>query len=185
MTRRRQHTAAAGSEATDSFEESYLRGLPADDPRLQLTLEQVLRGLTFQQGTLDNLRARAGTLVAASSLVSSFFGSSVLTAPHQTKVVLVMVILAFSALGAVIIAAVVIIWPYDWKWGIDGDSLLNDYVLGNPPSSLNAMRYSLAYYVQRDLIENEAKFDRLWKALRVAVVGIALQVAFWSTALIL
>ena len=186
--RRRPRSAAdiePDAEVVEAGEEPFLRDLPADDPRLVLTLEQVLRGLTFQQGTLDNLRARAGTLVAASALVSSFFGTSVLKAPRLEVEVLVVVTLALVALTVVIVAAVVIIWPYEWKWGTDGHRLLNDYVLGDPPSSLNAMRYTLTYYIQQDLVDNEDTLGRLWTALRVAVFGIAFQVVFWSIALIL
>lgn len=187
MRRRRQSAPDSAYEMgpTAFPEESHLRGLPEGDPRLQLALEQVLRGLTLQQGSLDNLRARAGTLVAASSLVSSFFGTSVLAAPHQGQAVLAMVVLAFIALVAVIIATVVIIWPYDWKWGIDGHRLLSDYIVGEKPSSLNAMRYDLTYHIEQDLVENEGNLGRLWKALRISVVAIALQVMFWSIALIL
>jgi len=184
---RRRRTADTGTapKVIDSSEETYLQGLPVDDPRLALALEQVQRGLTQQQGSLDNLRARAGTLVAASSLVSSFFGSSVLREPLSGLAVQGMVILAFAALGAVIVSAVVIIWPYEWKWGIDGYSLLGDYVVGDRPSSLNAMRYSLTFYVQQDLLENEKQLNQLWKALQFSVVAIALQIAFWSVALVL
>lgn len=152
------------------------------DPRLELVLDQVLRGLALQQGALDNLRARAGTLVATASLVSTVFGATALADsanPPPTQ----WVVLAFLALFLVVAASIVMVWPYRWRWGIDGHRLLADYVEADPPASLDETRRSLAYYIQEDIDANERKFKWLWLALRVAVLAIGAEVSFWLAAL--
>lgn len=164
-------------------DESPAEAVPAD-PRYELVLSQVLRGLSQQQGVLDNLRARAGTLVAAASLVSSFFGATALSNEASPPATF-WVVLAFLFLGVVVAAAIIIVWPYQWRFGISGHRLLADYV--NPesgaPASLDEIRYSLIYYIQTDMDTNEVKLDRLWLALRVAVLAIAAEVICWAVAL--
>ena len=149
-----------------------------EDRPYELVLDQVLRGLALQQATLDNLRARAGTLVATASLVSSFLGATAL-ADKARPPSAVWVVLAFLSLLVVIVAAVVILWPYQWRWGVDGDVLLADYVEAENPASLDELRRSLAYYIQEDISENERKFGILWWALRIAVIAIGAEVVFW------
>lgn len=156
--------------------------IAAEDPRYELVLNQVLRGLSLQQDALDNLRARAGTLVAAASLVSTFFGATALSdkaSPPATA----WVVMAFISLFLVVVVPVVILWPYQWRWGIDGHRLLTDYVEAKRPATLDETRRSLAYYIQQDINSNEGKLNRLWRALRVAVLAIGAEVLFWVLAL--
>lgn len=45
----------------------------------QLAYETSLRALTQQEASLNEIRSRAGTLLAASSIVASFLGGQALT----------------------------------------------------------------------------------------------------------
>ena len=169
-TRRHRRTRAREPSADDTA-----------DPRLELVLAQAHRGLTQQQAALDNLRARAGTLVAAASLVSSFFGAAALSdqdRPPSTHWVL----LAFACLFVVLVAAISIVWPYQWRWGTAVRRLLGDSVEADPPAPIDEMRRSLAWYMQVDTDSNSKKLDCLWWCLRIALVAMAAEVVFWALA---
>jgi len=60
----------------------------------QLAHEAALRRLDKQEGVLDELRARTGILLAASSLAASFLGRQAFERPAST-VIAVLALLAF------------------------------------------------------------------------------------------
>ncbi len=77
-----------------------------------------------------------------------------------------------------------ILWPHEWKWGIDVHVLLAEYIeCEEDPATLNGVRRDLAYYIEDDKRINEDKLKRLWRALRVAVIALGAEVAFWLIAL--
>ncbi|BAK38289.1 hypothetical protein MLP_52750 [Microlunatus phosphovorus NM-1] len=92
-------------------------------------------------------------------------------------------LLAFACLFVVLVAAISIVWPYQWRWGIDVRRLLGDYVEADPPAPIDEMRRSLAWYMQVDTDSNSKKLDCLWWCLRIALVAIAAEVVFWVLAL--
>lgn len=159
--------------------------VPDADERYTLVLEQVTRGLRQQQDSLDNLRARAGTMVAVASVVSSVFGAAALAPKHHPTPVLILTGLALLSLVVALGAASKTLLPYRWRWGIDGHKLLADYVEAEPPADLDEMRRSLGYHMQEDVTANQKKLDRLYDWLRVAVAAIGLEVVCWSLALML
>lgn len=60
----------------------------------KLAYEAALRGLDKQEGQLEELRARTGVLLAASSLAASFLGQQAFRHPHP-RVLAVAALLAF------------------------------------------------------------------------------------------
>lgn len=155
----------------------------APDERFTLVLDQAFRALKQQQDALDSLRDRAGTLVAAAALVSSFLGAATLAAKHPACPAVVLTVLALAAFLAVVIAVVIILWPYSWAWGIDAHRLLADYVEASPPASLDVTRRSLAYHIANDVKKNQVQLDKLTTTLRVAVIAIGAEVTLWTIAL--
>jgi hypothetical protein len=153
---------------------------------MALVLEQAHRGIAQQQHDLDNLRARAGTLVAAAALVSTFLGAETLRDDRLPAPALAAAITAVAALVVVIAAAAVILLPYQWRWGIDAWALLRDYVQpeNDRPATLDELRRDLAWHMQDDANHNDAQLRRLFLALTVAVIAIGAEVAAWTTALL-
>lgn len=65
-----------------------------DNDFARLSYEASLRSLDKQEGLLDELRARAGLLIAASSLAASFLGQPALA--HAGTALVVLALLAFA-----------------------------------------------------------------------------------------
>lgn len=160
-------------------------GLSGADERYALLLEQVTRGLIQQVASLDDLRNRAGTVVAAPSLASSFLGATVLRDTHLPAPAVFFAVLALVTLVVTVGATIYILLPRSWRTGFDGHRLTVDYLEAEPPASLDRTRRDLAYYIQDDVNSNDKQLNRLHRSFGVAVVSIGLQVAFWLTALLL
>jgi hypothetical protein len=155
------------------------------DERYAFLLDQVQRSLTQQQGSLDNLRARAATIVATAALVSSFFGSRVFEDKSLAVAGFVFVVLAIVGLVVSLGAALRILSPHEWQWGFDGYALMRDYIEASPPASLGNMRRGVAWHMQADVNHNVTRLDHLYKCLSLAIGALGAQVLAWGLALVL
>lgn len=66
----------------------------------RLAYEAALRGLDKQEGYLEELRARTGVLLAASSLAASFLGQQAFRHPHPRGLVIVALLAFVISIGA-------------------------------------------------------------------------------------
>ena len=130
---------------------------PAEpDERLEIVYAEALRGLTHQQGVLDNVRSRATTLTAAAALVTPFFGAPILQDRDRlswpTPV-------ALAALIGVLASTFVICMPW-WTWTFRSSAaaLLGAVDAGHDADSV---RRHLALDFERWVDQNEAKIRRL------------------------
>lgn len=155
-----------------------------DDERYEFLLGAVQRSLAQQQGSLDNLRARAGTIVAAAALVSSFFGTRVFDEPSPSVAAVVFIVVAIVALVVTLATTLRILSPYEWKWGFDGYALMTDYIEATPPVSLGNMRRGVAWHMQADVNHNVTRLDHLYKCLSLAIGALGAQVFAWGLALL-
>lgn len=156
-----------------------------DDQRYTFLLDQVQRSLTQQQSSLDNLRARAGTIVATAALVSSFFGTRVFTAEAPKGAAAAFTVVAILSLGVTLAATLRIAAPYAWQWGFDGYALMNDYIEATPAVSLGNMRRGVAWHMQADVNQNVERLDHLYKCLTWAIGALGAQLVAWGLALAL
>lgn len=155
------------------------------DERYALVFEQTVRAVTQQTSAIDTLRTRAGTVVSAAALVSSFLGAATLRDPHLPKPAIVFTVLALAGLVATVVATVVILLPYDWLLGFKATVAIRDYVEADPPASIDEMRRDIALHMQSDVKANAVRLDRLYVGFRIAVVAVGVQVVCWLAALLL
>jgi hypothetical protein len=66
----------------------------------RLAYEAALRGLDKQEGYLEELRARTGVLLAASSLAASFLGQQAFQHPHPRGLAIVALVAFVASIGA-------------------------------------------------------------------------------------
>lgn len=155
------------------------------DERLALILTEVTRSLSQQISAIDALRSRAGTVVSAASLVSSFLGAATLQKSKLPLPSLISVGLAIAALSTVVVGTIIILWPYTWKTGFNAHIALTHYVETPPGSDIDEMRQSFSYYLQEDVEENRKKLNGLYKVFQMSVIAIGLEVILWLIALLL
>jgi hypothetical protein len=83
----------------------------------RVVYEAAVRAASDQASVLDGLRARAGTVLAATALVSSFLGGQALrNAEHLRALSLIGLALALFAVSALLVLT--ILWPFDFRFGL-------------------------------------------------------------------
>lgn len=95
-----------------------------DAEAYRLAYEEAKRALEEQERAVVELRARAGTLIAAAAITTSFFGGQAL-GPHVRPFAWV-AIGCFIALG---IGVVAILWPRrDWEFVLSPSQFIATYL---------------------------------------------------------
>ena len=150
------------------------------DPRYRLAYDEAIRAIAHQEKALDELRSRAGLLLAALSVVTSFLGGAAVTAHGFGPMAAVAVGLFVGAGGAL----VSLLWPQpDWMFRFAPESIIGDYVEAAEPASLDDMHRELALHLGDNCVTNEARMEKLWRLYQLACVLLVGEVGAWIVAL--
>lgn len=157
---------------------SYTRGrtpLVAGDPRLKLIFDEAMRGWSLQSSVLDELRSRAGILLSAAAVSSSFLGAAGI-ARHKSLTALG--ILAVIAFGVVVGLCTYVVWPTrNWCFSHEADGLLEAYVRKEKP--LNYMYEQVALATDEYRTDNDRKLSHRFLAFRLASAALGADIVLW------
>jgi len=142
----------------------------------ELAYETALAAMQRQEEEVSQLRSRTGQLLAAGSLVASFFGAAVLsrkgTAPWSAFA-LIAFVLSFAACIYLLAPKKGLIFALS---GPDLHEELKD-------DSIDAAHLRVASWLQNIRTGNQDRIDRLNKVFVVASVALIAEVVFWTLAL--
>jgi hypothetical protein len=148
----------------------------------EIAYDEGVRSIESQERTLEALRGRAGGVLAAASIVTSFLGGQALAKPALSgrKVVLPPIgVAGWFAIGAFVVVAVLtvaILWPYKWRFAMGASTILAHGP--NMPDSLSVYA-KLAGFHHNNLKTNRAKLELLFWAFRVQCLGLLLTTTLW------
>jgi hypothetical protein len=139
----------------------------------RLAYELSRDALARQELALDELRARTGTLLAASSVVASFLGSRAADSGSGT-----LTVLALGAFVVSIAASLYILLPNPGLiFALRGSVLFESEY--DDPGGLSEAHRRLAYWLERYHDDNQTIVNRLFRSYRAASLGVAAQVLLW------
>jgi hypothetical protein len=137
-----------------------------------------VRALSEQAAALNELRSRAGTLLAAASLVASVLGSQAL---HRVGFD-AWTVAALGALSVTLVACIFVLWPRDGLiFSLSGPEVYENLFEFSTPE----IHRRLAYWVQEFRANNQAAIGGwfgLTNAYRLAAVATVVQVILWGGA---
>jgi hypothetical protein len=143
----------------------------------ELAYREGVRELDHQQSTLDELRSRAGTLLAASALATSFLGAAAL--PDGTPWTW-WVYVAVTAFAAGILLSLAVLWPLtEWRFVNSPQKVIDDYVEGEPPASLAETYRDLALHAAQHATHNGKRLRWLFWGFQGAALSLLVQVVAW------
>jgi hypothetical protein len=142
-----------------------------DNSLAQLSFEASLRSLDKQERLLDELRARTGLLLAASSLAISFVGRPVFQ--EADTLVLVLALIAF---GISIAASLYVLLPKPAKFvfSLEGSAVYEQ--LYEFEDDMSEVYRRLTYDLDRFWEENDDVMTRLLRWFQVAAVALAAEI---------
>lgn len=157
---------------------------PGVDPAAyELAYQEAKRALEDQESTVSETRSRAGQLIAAAAITTSFFGGQAITAHHVHTT-------AWFAIGCFIalsISVLVILWPrHDWEFALSPAKLIATYIepTDDPPVDLATIHRDLALHMGNSIERNRRQLRWVFVAFRVGALLLAGEVVAWVIALV-
>jgi len=142
------------------------------------------RALSEQQQVLNQLWARAGTVIAATAVSTSFLGGIVLDRYRDAagwQQALAVGGLAFFILTMVL--GLWTLWPWHgWKFAADGQTLVQ--WVDAEKADLDRMHKNLALQQTIWWHENHALLTRLFTRFRLAIISLLLEIVLWLAVVI-
>jgi hypothetical protein len=144
-----------------------------------LAYELSLKALERQERALDELRARTGTMLAASSIAASFLGGR--AADEDTGFLAVFAVTAFVC--SIAAGTYVLLPKTGLIFALRGSVLFEREFEKAIPLTETYRR--LAYWLEAYHDDNQPVVDRLFGFFRVATVAVLLQVVLWILEIVL
>ncbi len=141
----------------------------------RLAYELSQRMLAQQELRLDELRSRTGTLLAASSVATSFLGPRAIDRHGvSTLALLALTAFAVSVIGSV---SILILNPR-LVFGVRGTRLFEEeQALGE---SIGEVHRRLGYWLELFFDQNQPTVDRLFLVYQIAAVAVLAEVILWT-----
>ena len=145
-----------------------------DPAGYRIAFEEGVRALNEQQAATESFRTRAGLLLSAAAIVTSFFGSEALGEDTTWTWI---AIGAFILLGFCVVA---ILFPRgDWEYASRPSLIIRNYVEHPTPLDEPQIQRDLALHMDRSYVANRGRLRELIWALRLASIFLALEVVAW------
>jgi hypothetical protein len=145
----------------------------------EIAYQTALRALDVQERGVEQLRARAGTLLAASSVTASFLGAQTI---QRTGELGTLGALALASLAVSILACVYVLLPKaGFVFSLNAATLYE--ALFPLADDDQEMRRRMVYWLEGFWQANQDKIEPLGQYFFAAAIGLVLQFAFWSWAL--
>ena len=145
----------------------------------ELAFEEAARALDAQERAVNELRSRAGVLIAAAAITTSFFGSRGVTGDHLSGWV-------WAAVGTFIVVGgcvLLVLWPRsDWSFSASAADIIAEYIEPDPVALPDVYR-DLALHRAAAYDRNARQLGRLFTVFRVGLVVLVVEVAAWVVAL--
>ena len=145
----------------------------------ELAFEEAGRALDAQERAVNELRSRAGVLIAAAAITTSFFGSRAITGDGLSVWVWVAVV-AFIVVGGSVLT---VLWPRtDWSFSASAADIIAEYVEPEPVEFPLVQR-DLALHRSAAYDRNALQLGRLFLVFRLGLIVLVVEVAAWIVAL--
>jgi hypothetical protein len=144
----------------------------------ELSYDAAIRALDLQERAVEQLRARTGTLLAASSLTATFLGAQ---AVQHTNGLDTVGVLALLSLTSSISLCVYILSPKgDFVFSVNALKMYEDLF---EFADENEVRRRLIYWLDEFWQSNQDKLNSLDRYYLSATLALMLQLIFWSLTL--
>jgi hypothetical protein len=144
-------------------------------PQYELAYEEAKRALDAQEKVVNELRSRAGVLIAAAAITTSFFGGRAFADGDVGGWIATV---CFGLLGLSVLA---VLWPrHDWVFTVNARRFISTYVESEDgPLGLSEIHRDLALHMSASYEDNAGQFKWLSIAFRIGSVLLIGEVVAW------
>jgi hypothetical protein len=145
------------------------------DAAYKVAYEEGIRALSQQENLIDSFRSRAGLLLSAAAITTSFLGAQAL-GDGGPDVATWLALVAFLGLSTVALA---ILWPHRWEFTTDPEDLIETYIESDNPAPTSEIHRDLSLHMHRSYVQNQVGREQLARQFRLATVLLVAEVILW------
>lgn len=141
----------------------------------RIAYDEAVRALSQQQTTIDSLRSRAGLLLSAAAITTSFLGAQALNDGDPG----IATWLALASFAGVSIAALAILWPHQLEFTADPANVIESYIETEDPLTAAEIHRDLSLHMHDSYADNLTGQKQLASRFRLAGALLTLEVFLW------
>ncbi|MGH3429259.1 MAG: hypothetical protein ACRDQZ_17115 [Mycobacteriales bacterium] len=145
------------------------------DSSYKVAYDEGVRALSQQQSQIDSFRTRAGLLLSAAAITTSFLGAQALNDGGPGAATW----LALTAFVGLSTAALAILWPHRWEFTADPENLIDTYIETENPASVSEIHRDLSLHMHHSYVENRTGRQQLATCFQLACVLLTVEVILW------
>jgi len=145
----------------------------------QIAYDSAVRALDLQERGIEQLRARTGTLLAASSLTASFLGA--LAIQHSATFGALDALGLIAMVSSITLCVYVLLPKKGFVFSLSGPGVYEE--LFEFREDMAEIHRRLIYWLEDYWEANQAKVDILGRFYLAAAVGLLIQLILWASAL--
>lgn len=145
-----------------------------------LALEEARRALDEQERAVAGLSSRAGTLLSAGAIATSFLGGVALSrgVVSVASWIAIAMFVAFCSTTLSILKP-----PREWKFALRPGFVIRAFVEPLAAPSPHPLRRDLALHMDRGLAQNARQFKRMATAFHIASGLLTIEIVAWVAAI--
>jgi hypothetical protein len=150
----------------------------------ELAYEASIRAIENQAATVESLRSRAGTILAATALVTSFFGGQALSRVGRSELHLLSY--TTGALGsfiAVSLLTLTILFPFTLRFSLSAAAILRVFDAAEDAATSAKVLREVALQYESMYDANVVQIRILATCFQLAIVCLLGEVGFWLAVL--
>jgi hypothetical protein len=147
-----------------------------EDPRAALVYEAAVRALDQQASVVESVRTRAGVLLSAGSVATSFLAGVALTNGRGLSPWGWVAVVSFLGVAG---PSVWVLWPrHGWKFSPSATRLVADYLDPEGVTLTRAQR-NLAIHMGNSEASNADALQDMFRWFEVATIALGVEVLLW------
>lgn len=151
----------------------------ADKDRLyKVAYDEAVRALSEQQGVIDSFRTRAGLLLSAAAITTSFLGAQALDGGNS-NIAAWLALIGFVGVAAISLA---ILWPR-LEFTANPRDLIQTYIEAEEPAPIEELHRDLSLHMHNSYVENREGLEQLAVFFQVASGLLTVEVILWIIAI--
>jgi hypothetical protein len=145
----------------------------------RLAYDEAVRTLSQQEGVMEAFRTRAGVLLSAAAVTTSFLGAQAL----HTRYAGLAIWLALACFAGLSGSVLAMLLPSRAEFAANPKRVIAAYIETDRPLSMTEIHRDLAFHMEASHADNNLLLKRLAAAFRLACGLMAAEVALWIVAL--
>lgn len=145
----------------------------------KVAYDEAVRALSEQQRVIDSFRTRAGLLLSAAAITTSFLGAQALDSGNSSLAAW----LALASFVGVAVVSLAILWPRRWEFTANPRQVIQNYIEAEEPAPIEELHRDLALHMHNSYAENREGLDQLVIFFQIASGLLTTEVILWIIAI--